>query len=561
MTFNLYDLNESPNQPTKFKDMPSPASCNKRSIAGLCLRLLLPALVATFACNAQAAGGDAGQDATLQLASKIAASSGGDDRATRLDLLTSYETVYGSIDKVPARWPALVRRTLVCQQLSNRICLRSSVDALQKLGGLDAIQLNHLFEVSRYGMSVASVKARLADAADLTSGDVPDGHAVKPEKAAAQLKTAADPAPSRPPARPDVIATAPEEKAAPTLADVPGEASPDAAKEAGQASAKVLDNPANPAVRTATKAAAPRTFTQRAAAKLNRLTQDDQGGFFLNALFVAFALCLILLFLWYSSARSRRAERILRLQALQDIQRLEDQRAEDKIKTDHELWSEQLKSEVAIEAQKAHADNVVRAVQVAADAAMKAEVQRFQAQHEQAQQAFEAEKRRLGEALKAEQAKTEDLVKAAKLRADQAIDAYDQMAARELVFAHKQNDELQDALKLEQQARQALESKVGDALQQVEAFKQREARLQEAINVEQRGRASEARLAGEKLKAAQQAAAALQASLAGARAHNAELERRLAEAGRAAEIGIADADGARDDGGQDQGTGQRNHNY
>jgi len=533
--------------------MPSPASCIKPSVAGHCLRLLLPALLFGFACSSFALAGDAIQDATLQLASKIAGSSGGDDRATRTELLASYESVYGSIDKVPARWPALVRRALVCQQLSNRVCLRSSVEAMQKLGGPDAFQLNHLFEVSRYGMSAASVRARLIDASDLASGGAPNNLPGAPDKAAPPAKTAASTAASHPAAQQDFVATTTQKTPAPapSIASVP-----DADKESGQAS---VQSPEHGSAKTA----APRTFTQRAAAKLNRLTQDEQGGFFLDALFVAFAVCLVLLFLWYSSARSRRAERVLRLQALQEIQRLEDQRAEDKIKTDHELWSEQLKSEVAIEAQKAHADNVLRTVQAVADAAMKAEAQRFQMERDQAQQAFDAEKRLLSEALKAEQSKTEDSVKGAKLRADQAIDAYDQMAARELVFAHKQNDELQEALNLEKQTRLAMESKIGDAMQQVESYKQREARLQEAINAEQRGRASEARLAGEKLKAAQQAAAALQASLAALRLRNAELERYAEEKTRAAEIRDAEAAGAQAnfEGGQEQGAGQRNQNY
>ena len=132
-------------------------------------------------------------------------------------------------------------------------------------------------------------------------------------------------------------------------------------------------------------------------------------------------------------------------------------------------------------------------------------------------------------------------MKAAKTRADQAIDAYDQMAARELVYAHKQNDDLQESLGAEKEARAALEGRMGDAMQQVEAFKQRELRLNEAISLEQRGRASEARVATEKLKAAQQAAAALQASLAATRALNADLERRAEQAERALQQRPSDA--------------------
>lgn len=528
-----------------------------RSKVGRWLAPMLPALVFFALCLPGsvlvAAEGEPEQNATLQLAGKIAQASGGDDRATRLALLTSYESVYGGIDKVPTRWPALVRRALVCQQLSNRVCMRSSVDALRKLGGPDALQLTHLFEVSRYGMSAVSIKNRLNDAEDLVSGPdaaprpTPVEKATPAPQAAKPKNIPADAAPPAPPVTVNLPATAtPAEKPVPVAAT--------------EVTVKpVSEQP----VRAPAKAAAPRTLTQRAAARLNKLGFEDQAGFFLDALFAAVAICLILLFLLFSSARARRVERRLRLQALQEIQRQEELRGEEKIKTDHELWSEQLKSEVALEAQKAHAENVLRTVQSTADEAMKAERQRFQMEYDQAAQAFNAEKRRLSEALKAEQLKTEEMVKAAKARADQAIDAYDQMAARELVYAHKQNDELQEALKAEQQLREALESKVGDAMQQVEAYKQRESRWQEAVNVEQRGRASEARLAAEKLKAAQQAAAALQASLAATRALNADLERRADEAMKAAQVRIAEAAGAKamPDADQGQGAGQRNQNY
>lgn len=448
------------------------------------------------------------QGAALQLAAHIAHSSFNDDRDTKLALLTDYETVYGSIDKVPTRWPALVRRTLVCQQLANRVCVRSSLEALKAQGGVDGLALNHMFEVSRFGMSVANIHDRLLDASEEASSKVAEPTVTAP-------KAAAKPAPVTAPA-PAPVAPVAEQ--------------PSAITPPPQATVPAASNPAShPAAKK------PRSLSERAAARLQKMSADDGSGYFLDVLFVAFAVCLILLFALFMAMRSRKAERLARRQAEQEVLRLEELRNEEKIKTDHDLWSEQLKSEVAIEAQKSHAEEVLRTVKAAADEALAAELLRFQMEQEEASMAFSTELRRLQDALRVEQGKNDDIVKAAKARADQAIDAYDQMAARELVYAHKQNDELQESLTAEQEARKALETRVADALQQVEAFRQREARLNQAIQMEQRGRASEARVATEKLKAAQQAAAALQASLAATRALNADLERRAEEALRAAQ--------------------------
>ncbi len=458
-------------------------------------------LLSLFVTPAVVAADAAEQGAAMQLAAHIAHASFNDDHNAKLALLTDYETVYGSIDKVPTRWPALVRRTLVCQQLANRVCVRSSLEALRNQGGIDGLQLNHLFEVSRFGMTVANIHDRLLDASEEASSKVAEP-TVTPTKPAA-AKKAMDPAPAA-----SIPASASAQTDPPARAAVSAPPAPVAAKK-------------------------PRTLGERAAARLQKLGADDQSGYFLDALFVAVALGFVLLFGMYLAMRGRKAERIGRLQALQEVQRLENLHAEEKIKTDHELWSEQLKSEVAIEAQKAHAEEVLRTVKAAADEALAAELLRFQMEQEEASHAFTTELRRLQEALRAEQAKNEEVVKAAKARADQAIDAYDQMAARELVYAHKQNDDLQEALNAEKEARLALENRIADASQQLEAHKQRELRFSEAIKLEQRGRASEARVSTEKLKAAQQAAAALQASLAATRALNADLERRAEEATRA----------------------------
>ncbi|HEX7642443.1 MAG TPA: hypothetical protein VF472_09605 [Burkholderiaceae bacterium] len=481
-------------------------------LLSLSLSLLLSSITA-FAAESASEG------ATLQLAAHIAHSSFSDDRNTKLALLTDYETVYGSIDKVPARWPALVRRTLVCQQLANRVCVHSSLEGLKAQGGIDGLALTHLFEVSRFGMSATNIHDRLLDASEEASSKAAEPTVTAPR---AEGKKASAPLAAPAPVAATVSAPAPVPEVPPAV--------------------QTEQHPATAAAAEVQSAAAPRptakkphTLSERAAAKLQRLGGDDSSGYFLDALFVAVALCLILAFALYLVVRSRRAERLARKLAEQEVQRLESLRSEEKIKADHDLWSEQLKGEVALEAQKAHAEEMLRTVRTAADEALAAELLRFQMEQEEAGMAFSNELRRLQDALRAEQAKNEEVVKTAKARADQAIDAYDQMAARELVYAHKQNDDLQEVLNAEKEARKVLEMKVADALQQVEAHKQRELRLSEAIQAEQRGRASEARIATEKLKAAQQAAAALQASLAATRALNADLERRAEEAVKAAQ--------------------------
>ena len=498
----------------------------RRLMAWLGAALLLSSLPA-FAAEAD-------QGAAQQLAAHIAHAVFSDDRSAKLALMAEYEAVYGSIDKVPTRWPALVRRTLVCQQLANRVCVRSSLEALKSQGGLDGLQLNHLFEVSRYGMTTSSIRSRLLDAAEDASSR-PAEPTVTPSAPVETKKSveaaAAAPAPT-PAASASAAAPAPAASAVPDRVPAWSTAS-SASADAQPAAAPVEQAAPAPAAKK------PRSLVERATSRLQRMSSDEQSGFFLDALFCAIAACLLLLLALFVAMRGRRSERKRRQQAVQEVLRLEALRAEEKIKADHELWSEQLKSEVAIEAQKAHADEVLRTVRSAADEALAAELLRFQMDQEEASIAFSNELHRLQDALRTEQSKTENVAKAAKSRADQAIDAYDQMAARELVYAHKQNDDLQDTLKAEAEVRKTLEAKVADALQLVEAYKQRESRLNEVITLEQRARTGDARNAAEKLKAAQQVAAALQTSLSALRAQHAELQQRGEEAGTAVDQGAA----------------------
>ncbi|HEX8955859.1 MAG TPA: hypothetical protein VF798_06275, partial [Burkholderiaceae bacterium] len=199
------------------------------------------------------------QGATLQLAAHIAHSSLNDDRNTKLALLTDYETVYGSIDKVPARWPALVRRTLVCQQLANRVCVHSSLEGLKAQGGIDGLALSHLFEVSRFGMSATNIHDRLLDASEAASSKAVEPTVTAPK---AEEKKASAPVA---PAAAAVSAPAPVPAAPPAVYAEPHPATA-AAAEVQSASAP------RPAAKK------PRTLSERATAKLQRLGGDDSSG-------------------------------------------------------------------------------------------------------------------------------------------------------------------------------------------------------------------------------------------------------------------------------------------
>jgi hypothetical protein len=422
----------------------------------------------------------------MQLAAKIASPAETRYKDPKWGLVSSYENVYGSITRVPIKWPTLVRRVLVCQDVEDKDCVQSSMEAINKLGGIKTFPLTHLFEVSRFRMPVGTIVARIQNTAQMT-GSKPDPHS------SAAVPPAID--------KKDPPASALAENSA-VAATITVTAARPAAKAVATKAA-------------AAKAVSVKTLSQKATAKLGKFGAADQSGFFLDALLIAVVIALLLVYFLFSAIRARNIERNDRLCALQEIQRLESLRAEEKLQTDHALWSEQLRAEVSIEAQKAHAEELLRMAQLAAEEALK------------------AEQLRVEQIIQAERLKTEDAIRTAKSNADQAIDAYDQMAARELIYAHKQNDEMLEALNAEKERREAQELKTEEALQAAEALRLNEARLLEAIRTEQRARAEESRQAAEKLKAAQQAAAALQASLAATRASKFELERRLDERRRA----------------------------
>lgn len=493
------------------------------------------ALILSFGATPQiaaAAADDAG-GAAMQLAAKIAAFEAAHESNSQ-ELVAAYEKVYGKVGAVPDRWPALVRRTLVCQYAHDQICAHSSVVKLKQSGNIDALALSHLFEVSRYGMRVDVIRNHLHSAEASDDVDLVQPSLAKPAETPAKsvkpTSTVAEAARDMTPTMVSATASTPPPIDPPTVA--PADAN---------ANAAVASPPPKPAVKTAQ----PRSLMQKASAKLGRLATADAAGFFLDALFILGALSLLLLYLLYRTMRGRSIERRERLRALQEIQRLEELRDEEKVAAEHELWSERLKAEVAIEAQKSHAEDLRRLAQQASDETILAERElastTIKAERERYEQLLAAEKMRAVEALKVEQAKTDDAVKSARFRADQAIDAYDQMAARELVYAHKHNDDLQEALNAEQTRREEQEMKTGEALQTIETMKAREKKLLDIIKAEQRVRISEARQAAEKLKAAQQAAVALHQSLATARAMKADLERRAEEAARAAELRLLEA--------------------
>jgi hypothetical protein len=495
------------------------------SVAGFAFALSLAAVPQI----SMAAPDDAGNgNAAMQLAAKIASFEAGHDSNPQ-ELVAAYEKVYGKVGTVPDRWPALVRRVLVCQITRDQICVHSSIVRLKQAGSIDTLALSHLFEVSRYGMRVDAIRNHL-HVADAGDDDIAAKPVDPPAKTAKPTTTVAESARDMTPVPISAAADPPPAIVAPSVV------------ASASASASIAsDPPPKPSAKPATS----RSCMQKAGAKLNRLAATDSAGFFLDALFILAALSLLLLYLLYRAARGKSQERRERLRALQEIQRLEELRDQEKIAAEHELWSERLKAEVAIEAQKAHAEDLRRLAQQASDETIIAERElasaTIKAERERYEQMLTAEKTRAAETLKIEQAKTDEAVKSARFRADQAIDAYDQMAARELVYAHKHNDDLQEALNSEEARREELETKVSEALQTVEAMKTREKKLLDIIKAEQRVRISESRQAAEKLKAAQQAAVALHQSLVTTRAMKLDLERRAEEAARAAELRVLEA--------------------
>jgi hypothetical protein len=484
-----------------FKRLPPQSSAGLKS-------LIYSILVAMsfFVCavqEAEAASPEIGLDqsdtksAKLSLAAKIEFTGrrGVSDNVSKLELISQYENVYGAIGLIPEGWPALVRRALVCQQAEDRTCVQTSMKALDKMGGIKSLKLSDLFEVTRFGMPVATVRSRLMDAEQETGSYTGTTDSFIKPPSAALVKEAL------PPSKPVIssVDTAPVAVVA-------------------------------PAPHPAAKEVVERAVTPREPVRPSRVGVLERSGILLVGVLVA--VSLLLGYFLISTNRARKVERIERLRALQEIQRLGDLRSEEKLQADHALWTEQLKAEVALEAQKAYSEDVLRVTRHAAEEAIKSDRLR-------AAEAFKAERLRAEEAIKAEQLKTEEAAQAAKSHADQAIDAYDQMAAKELVHAHKQNDELQQALNAEKVRRETQEQKIEEAMQAVETGKLREAQLQEAVRVEQIGRASDARLAAEKLKAAQQAAAALQASLVATRALAANSGLQVNDAIRSEHLNIA----------------------
>lgn len=78
-------------------------------------------------------------------------------------LRASYVAAYGNIDTVPSAWYVLMRRTLVCQVLHDNACLQSSFAAINKIGGLAALEAKvpRLLEVSNFRVAPGIIVARL----------------------------------------------------------------------------------------------------------------------------------------------------------------------------------------------------------------------------------------------------------------------------------------------------------------------------------------------------------------------------------------------------------------
>jgi hypothetical protein len=428
--------------------------------------------------------------AVMKLAAEIAGQGGGDPAAHKSELVTDYENVYGSTSLVPNHWPALVRRALVCREIGDRVCAQSSIVAIDGMGGVDSLPLNHLLEVSRFKMPVESIRTAL--------------QAVQQAGADAVVARASAAGHDRAPA--------------PTGAAAAG-ASIGAGAPAVHAAERATAKAGASAKASAVKPAAPRSLVQRATARLKRLGGDDQSAFFLDALFVSVAISPAPAYFLFAATRTRKNV-LTDATAAQKIMQLENLLAEEKLRTEQAIELEKTNSEMVMDAQKAHAEHLLKEAQLAMA------------------EAVGAEKARADELLRNERLRVTEVIEAANQRAEQAIDEGVQRAVTELEKSLRQIEILRQALQVEKEQRAVLDARTGDAARAVEALRATEARLraEAEARANQAAQAPEVRGLTEKLHAAQRAAISLHGLLIAARARNAELESKAAEAMQAAEI-------------------------
>ncbi|HSY27164.1 MAG TPA: hypothetical protein VK832_06660, partial [Burkholderiaceae bacterium] len=261
-----------------------PMSITKARIGGILFVLSIAAFITLSAETVMAADDSgSGGNAALLLAAKIAGVDAGREH-DKSELVADYEKVYGKIDRVPTRWPALVRRVLVCQQSDDQICVRSSMEAIENIGGINAFPLTHLFEVSRFGMSVETIHGHLHDAETKSDG--------------AGL-AAAKPAPVRQVAT--IIPT--------SVVDRNVSPDPPAAPTVASTAASAAKPPVSSAGNSPVKGTISRTLLQRATTRLGKLGATDASGFFLDALFIMAAALLLFAYFLFSAIRGRKAER------------------------------------------------------------------------------------------------------------------------------------------------------------------------------------------------------------------------------------------------------------
>jgi len=434
--------------------------------------------------GAEAGNSEENHAAVLKLAAEIAGQGGGNPAAHKSALITDYENVYGSTSQVPAHWPALVRRALVCREVGDLLCVQSSIDAIEQQGGVDTLPLSHLMEVSRFKMSVETIHTAL-QAPHPTAGDshTPSRKAVAP-----------------------VVAAAP--------ADV-GAGASTSAHASGKAASKPAAKPV--AAKTASVKPPPRTFVQKATARLKQLGIDDQSVFFLDALFISVAISLVLAYFLFAATRSRKTL-LTDASAAQQIQKLENLLAAEKLRTEEAVSLEKTNSEMVLEAQKVQAEHLLKEAQLAM------------------QEAIKAEKAGAEQLLRNERERVTEVIEAANKRAEQAIDTGVQAAVAELEKSLRQIEILRQALQVEKEQRAVIDARSGDASRAVEAMRVTEVRLRDELRSSQAAHGPEVRRLTEKLHAAQRAAISLHALLMAARARNAELESQAAQAAQAGPV-------------------------
>lgn len=107
------------------------------------------------------------------LATKLIAPTDNTSVEWRHSIVQSYESAYGSIQRVPVTWPALVRRLLACAGIKDTLCVNSSLEPIKMIGGIDKLPLASLYEVRILLMSEALIRQRILESINSVASPSP----------------------------------------------------------------------------------------------------------------------------------------------------------------------------------------------------------------------------------------------------------------------------------------------------------------------------------------------------------------------------------------------------